>query len=51
MSTGIPIDGKGGRDFKVTRRDRIGGNLAMDRGEGQAEMVLGGAEEAEYDMD
>ena len=41
----------GGRGFGVTRRGRIGGNLATDKGGGQAETVLGSAEGAECDMD
>jgi len=49
MSIGIPIDGAGSGGFRVTRRGGTGGNLAMDKGEGQAETVLGGAEGAERD--
>jgi len=51
MSIGIPIDGVDGRGFGVTRRGRTGGNLAIDKGEGQAETVLGGAEGIERDTD
>jgi len=51
MSIGIPIDGAGGGGFGVTRGGRTGGNLATDKGEGQAETVLGSAEEAERDTD
>ena len=51
MSIGIPIDRAGGRGFGVTRRDGMGGNLAMDKGEGQVETVLGGAEGVEQDTD
>jgi len=51
MSIGIPIDGVGSRGFGVTRRGRTGGNLATDKSEGQAEMVLGGAEGTERDTD
>ena len=35
----------------MTGSSGIGGNLAMDKGEGQAEMVLGSAEGAERDTD
>ena len=42
------MDGGG---FGVTGRDRTGGNLATDKGEGWAEMVLGSAEGAERDTD
>ena len=41
--------GSGG--FGVTRSGRTGGNLAMDKGEGQAKTVLGGAEGVERDTD
>jgi len=44
MSIGIPIDGAGGGGFRVTGRGGAGGSLATDKGEGQAETVLGGAE-------
>ena len=50
-SIGIPTDGAGGGGFGVTGRGRTGGNLAMDKGEGRAETVLGGVEGAERDMD
>jgi len=50
-SIGIPIDGAGGRGFGVTGRGGTGGNLAMDKGEGWAETVLGGTEGAERDTD
>jgi len=50
-SIGIPIDGVGGGGFGVTGRGRMGGNLTMDKGEGQAETFLGGVEGAERDMD
>jgi len=39
------------RDFRVTGRDRTGGNLATNKGKGQVETVLGSAEGAERDMD
>ena len=42
-SIGIPIDGAGGRGFGVTGRGGTGGNLATDKGKGQAETVLGSA--------
>ena len=50
-SIGIPIDRAGSGGFGVTGRGGMGGNLAMDKGEGQAEMVLGGAEGIEQDTD
>jgi len=50
-SIGISIDGAGGRGFRVTGRGGTGGSLAMDKGEGRAETVLGGAEGVEWDMD
>jgi len=50
-SIGIPIDRVGGGGFGVTGRGRTGGNLAMDKGEGRAETVLGGAEGVERDTD
>jgi len=34
----------GSRGFRVTRRGRMGGNLATDKGKGQVEMVLGSVE-------
>jgi len=48
---GTPIDGVGGGGFGVTGRGRAGGNLATDKGRGQAEMVLSGVEGAERNMD
>jgi len=51
MSMGTPINGGGGGDFGVTRRDGAGGNLMTDRGSGRAGMVLSGAEGAERDTD
>jgi len=48
---GTPIDGVGGGDFRAIRRGKTGGSLAMDKGGGQAEMVLGDAEGAECDID
>jgi len=50
-SIGIPIDRVDGGGFGVTGRGRTGGNLAMDKGKGRAEMVLGSAEGVERDMD
>jgi len=49
MSTfiGISIDGVGSGGFGVTRSSGTGGNLAMDKGKGRAETVLGGVEGAE----
>ena len=35
----------------MTERGRTGGNLAMDKGRGQAETVLGGVEGVERDTD
>ena len=51
MSIGIPIDRAGSGGFGVTGSGRTGGNLATDKGEGQAETVLGSAEGVEQDMD
>jgi len=51
MSIGTPIDRADSRGFRVTRRSGTGGNLAMHKGRGWTEAVLGGAEEAEHDMD
>jgi len=51
MSIGIPIDRVGGGGFGVTGRGGTEGNLATDKGEGRAEMVLGGVEGAERDTD
>ena len=50
-SIGIPIDEAGGGGFGVTGRSETGGNLATDKGEGQAEMILGSVEGAERDTD
>jgi len=50
-SIGIPIDEAGGGGFGVTGRGGTGGSLAMDKGKGRVETVLGGAEGAERDMD
>jgi len=49
MSIGIPINGVGGGGFRVTERGRTGGNLAIDKGKGQTEIVLGSVEEVEHD--
>jgi len=51
MSIGTPIDGAGSRGFGVTRRDRTGGSLTMDKGRGRAEAVLVSVEGAERDTD
>ena len=40
-----------GRGFGTTGRCGMGENLAMDKGRGQAEMVLGNTEGAECNMD
>jgi len=50
MSIGIPINGVGGGGFRVTERGRTGGNLAIDKGKGQTETVLGSVKEVEHDM-
>jgi len=50
-SIGIPIDKVGSGGFGVTRRGRMGGNFATDKGEGWAEIVLDSAEGAERDTD
>ena len=51
MSMGTPIDGVVGGGFGVTGGGGVRGNLAMDNGRGQAEMVLSVAEGTEHDMD
>jgi len=51
MSIRTPIGGVGSRGFGATGRSGMGGSLAVDKGEGQAETVLGGAEGAERDTD
>ena len=50
-SMGISIDRVGGRGFGVTKGNRIEGNLATNKGRGQAEMVLSSIEGAEHDTD
>jgi len=50
-SIGIPIDRAGGGGFGVTGKGRMGGNLTTNKGGGQVEIVLGGAEGAEYNID
>jgi len=50
-SIGTPIDGAGGGGFGVTRRGRMGGSLATDKGRGRAEAVLVGVEGAEHNTD
>jgi len=51
MSIGISIDRAGGGGFGVTGTGETGGNLAMNKGEGRAETVLGSVEGAERDTD
>jgi len=51
MSIGTPIDGVGGRGFRVAGRGRTGGNLAKGKGGGQVEAVLSGVEGTERNMD
>ena len=48
---GTPIDGAGGGGFGTTGRGGAGGSLAMDKGGGWAEIVLGNAEGTERDTD
>jgi len=48
---GTPIDGVGGGGFGATGRGRMGGSLAVDKGGGWAETVLGNAEGAVRDTD
>ena len=48
---GTPIDGVGSGSFGVTGKDGTGGSLATDKGGGQAEAVLVGAEGMEHDID
>jgi len=40
-SIGTPIDKVGSRGFGAARRGRMEGNLTTDKGEGQAEAVMG----------
>ena len=51
MSMGTLIDGVGGRGFGATRRGRRGGSLAVNKGGGWVETVLGDAEGTERDTD
>ena len=51
MSMGTSIDRADSGDFRATGRDGMGDSLATDKGGGQAETVLGNAEEAERDTD
>jgi len=51
MSIGTLIDGAGSGGFGVTRRGEMGGSLVTDKGGGQVEAVLVGAEGAKHDMD
>ena len=48
---GVLMDGAGSGGFGTTRRGGMGGNLATDKGRGQAEIVLGDTEGTERDMD
>jgi len=48
---GTPIDGVVGGGFGATGGGRVRGNLATDKGGGQAETVLSAAEGAEHDTD
>jgi len=48
---GTPIDRVGGKGFGETKRGRTEGSLAVDKGGGRAEMVLGDAKGAERDTD
>jgi len=50
MFMGIPIDKAGGRGCRVTGRGRMGSSLAMDKGGGWVEAVLGSTERMECDM-
>jgi len=51
MSMETPIDGAGSRGFRVTRRGRTGGSLAVDKGRDWVEAVLVGVEEVEHNTD
>jgi len=51
MSIGTPIDRADGRGFEVTRKGRIGGSLAIDKGGGWVEVVLGSVKGVEHDTD
>ena len=48
---GTPIDEAGGGGFGVTGRGGIGSSLVIDKGGGQAEVVLGSVEGIEHNMD
>jgi len=50
-SIGTLIDGVDGRGFRMTRRDRAGGNLITDIGEDWVETVLVGLEGVECNTD
>jgi len=50
-SIGTPIDGVGYRGFGAARTGGTEGNLAMDKGRGQAEVILNGVEGVEHDTD
>jgi len=48
---GTLIDRADSRGFGVTKREGTGSSLAMNKGEGQVEVVLVDAEGAEHDTD
>jgi len=48
---GTSIDGADSRGFGATGRGGMGGSLAVDKGGGRVEMVLGDAEGAECNTD
>jgi len=48
---GTPIDRAGSGGFGATGRGGAEGSLAMDKGGGRVEMVLGDAEGTEHDTD
>ena len=50
-SMGTLIDGAGSRGFGATGRGGAEGSLAMDKGGGRVEMVLGDVEGVERDTD
>ena len=45
------MDRAGSGGFRTTKRGGMGGNLAMDKGGGQAETVLGDTEGMKHDTD
>jgi len=50
MFIGTHIDGADSGGFIVTRRGRTGDNLATDKDGGRVEVVLGGMERVERDI-